>query len=162
MNVCVGELEDSMESFFLSETSKYLYLLQADAADLPDHYIFTTEGHLLPPFQLASSPQPSANITMQSASSSYWDWWIPNFGNWLPHTAPADDVGRLDVAMDISETASEAAAVQCAQMCRKVSAAEASERQHLLQSVLPLVPLTAHDAILLRCVLHVAAHIVFH
>ncbi|DBB03198.1 TPA: hypothetical protein ACH3X1_000010 [Trebouxia sp. C0004] len=149
-DVSTGELEDSMESFFLSETSKYLYLLQADAADLPDHYIFTTEGHLLPPFQLANSQQPSANITMQSASSSYWDWWIPNFGNWLPHTAPADDVGRLDVAIDISETASEAAALQCAQMCRNISAAEASERQHLLQSVLPLMPLTAHDAILLR------------
>ena len=151
-----------MESFFLSETSKYLYLLQADAADLPDHYIFTTEGHLLPPFQLASSQQPSANATTQSARSSCWDWWIPNFGNWLPHTVPPDDVGRLDAAMDISEAASEAAAVQCAPMCRNVSAAEASERQHLLQNVLPLVPLTAHDATLLRCVLRVAAHTVFH
>ncbi|DBA72271.1 TPA: hypothetical protein ACH3X2_010653 [Trebouxia sp. C0005] len=148
-DVSTGELEDSMESF-LSETSKYLYLLHADAADLPDHYIFSTEGHLLPPFQMANGQQPSANTTMQSASSSYWDWWIPNFGNWLPHTPPADDVGRLDAAIDISETASEAAAVQCAQMCRNVSAAEASKRQHLLQSVLPLVPLPAHDAILLR------------
>lgn len=151
-----------MESFFLSETSKYLYLLQAGAADLPDHYIFTTEGHLFPPFQMAISQQPSANTTMQSASSSNWDWWIPNFGNWLPHTAPPHDVGRLDAAMDISETASEAAAVQCAPMCRNVSAAEASERQHLLQSVLPLLPLTASDAILLRCVLHVASHTVSH
>ncbi|KAL0022767.1 hypothetical protein WJX79_002551 [Trebouxia sp. C0005] len=106
-DVSTGELEDSMESF-LSETSKYLYLLHADAADLPDHYIFSTEGHLLPPFQMANGQQPSANTTMQSASSSYWDWWIPNFGNWLPHTPPADD------------------------------------------SVLPLVPLPAHDAILLR------------
>ena len=151
-----------MESFFLSETSKYLYLLQAGAADLPDHYIFTTEGHLFPPFQMAISQQASANTTMQSASSSYWDWWIPNFGNWLPPTAPPDDAGRLDAAMDISETASEAAAVQCAPMCRNVSAAEASERQHVLQSVLPLLPLTARDAVLLRCVIHVAPHTVSH
>ena len=149
-----------MESFFLSETSKYLYLLQADAADLPDHYIFTTEGHLLPPFQLANSQQPSADATTQSASSSCWDWWIPNFGNWLPHTAPSDDVGRLDAAMDISETAPEAAAVQCAPLCRNVSVAEASERQHLLQSLLPLLPLNAHDAVLLRCVLRGTAHTV--
>ncbi|KAK9856425.1 hypothetical protein WJX84_012362 [Apatococcus fuscideae] len=45
-----GQLEDSMESFFLPETSKYLYLLNSDAAALPDYYIFSTEGHLLPPF----------------------------------------------------------------------------------------------------------------
>jgi len=118
---------------------------------------------------MANGQLPSANITMQaadsnmqSASSSYWDWWIPNFGNWLPHKAPAEDVGRRDVAIEISQTASDAAAVKCAQMCRSMSAAEASERQHVLQRVLPLVPLTAHDATLLRCVLYVAAHTVFH
>ncbi len=37
-----------MESFFLSETTKYLYLLNSNATALPDHYIFSTEGHLLP------------------------------------------------------------------------------------------------------------------
>nr|AJA37905.1 EDEM-like protein 1 [Littorina littorea] len=45
------ELEDRMESFFLSETCKYLYLL----FDKDNHvntalsrYLFTTEGHILP------------------------------------------------------------------------------------------------------------------
>ncbi|XP_013391623.1 ER degradation-enhancing alpha-mannosidase-like protein 1 [Lingula anatina] len=45
------DLEDRMESFFLSETCKYLYLLfdkdhhlNKEAAS----YIFTTEGHILP------------------------------------------------------------------------------------------------------------------
>ena len=43
------ELVDRMDSYFLSETTKYLYLLFS-----PDHYIhngsfiLTTEGHLLP------------------------------------------------------------------------------------------------------------------
>lgn len=37
-----------MESFFLSETAKYLYLLHSNATALPDFYIFSTEGHLLP------------------------------------------------------------------------------------------------------------------
>lgn len=37
-----------MESFFLSETTKYLYLLHSNATALPDYYIFSTEGHLLP------------------------------------------------------------------------------------------------------------------
>lgn len=38
-----------MESFFLSETAKYLFLLGAGAGDLPDFFVLTTEGHLLPP-----------------------------------------------------------------------------------------------------------------
>lgn len=43
--------EDRMESFFLSETCKYLYLLFDE--DNPLHksdnkYIFTTEGHVVP------------------------------------------------------------------------------------------------------------------
>lgn len=37
-----------MESFFLSETTKYLYLLHCNATALPDFYVFSTEGHLLP------------------------------------------------------------------------------------------------------------------
>ncbi len=40
-----------MDSFFLAETFKYLYLLfsEPDEVDIPmDDYIFTTEAHLLP------------------------------------------------------------------------------------------------------------------
>lgn len=43
--------EDRMDSFVLSETLKYLFLLFADKEDLIlnlDEFIFTTEGHLLP------------------------------------------------------------------------------------------------------------------
>ena len=43
-----------MESFFLSETVKYLYLLWSDAAALPDFYLLSTEGHLMPPIHLTS------------------------------------------------------------------------------------------------------------
>ena len=43
-----GALEDTMESFFLSETAKYLFLLHSNASALPDFYIFSTEGHILP------------------------------------------------------------------------------------------------------------------
>ena len=53
-----------MESFFLPETAKYLYLLNSDAAALPDYYVFSTEGHLLPPF-----PYPP-NIGHSNSSSS--------------------------------------------------------------------------------------------
>lgn len=40
-----------MDSFFLAEMFKYLYLLFSEKSQLPidiDEYIFTTEAHLLP------------------------------------------------------------------------------------------------------------------
>lgn len=41
---------DKMESFFLAETLKYLYLLFSDSQDVPSirHFVFSTEAHLLP------------------------------------------------------------------------------------------------------------------
>jgi len=55
-----------MESFFLSETAKYLYLLHSNATTLPDFYIFSTEGHLLPvlPYEEPSlqSPGPATMV----------------------------------------------------------------------------------------------------
>ncbi|KAF9007862.1 glycoside hydrolase family 47 protein [Cyathus striatus] len=46
-----SELEDKMETFFLSETLKYLYLLFDDSSVLPlDEYVFNTEAHPLPIF----------------------------------------------------------------------------------------------------------------
>jgi mannosidase alpha-like ER degradation enhancer 1 len=47
-NVETGETEDRMESFLLSETLKYLYLLFADLPSKPpSNTVFTTEGHQL-------------------------------------------------------------------------------------------------------------------
>ena len=46
-----------MESFFLSETAKYLYLLHSNATALPDFYLFSTEGHLLPVLALEGISQ---------------------------------------------------------------------------------------------------------
>ncbi|KAF5332791.1 hypothetical protein D9611_005172 [Ephemerocybe angulata] len=46
-----AQLEDKMETFFLSETLKYLYLLFSDSDVLPfDKYVFNTEAHPLPIF----------------------------------------------------------------------------------------------------------------
>ncbi|GAM25915.1 hypothetical protein SAMD00019534_090900 [Acytostelium subglobosum LB1] len=43
------ELEDKMESFFLSETCKYLYLLFDDSnMFINQSYVFNTEGHIFP------------------------------------------------------------------------------------------------------------------
>ena len=41
-DVASGRLEDTMESFFLSETTKYLYLLFANATGLVDHFVLST------------------------------------------------------------------------------------------------------------------------
>ncbi|KAG2422537.1 hypothetical protein HYH02_015424 [Chlamydomonas schloesseri] len=48
-HVDTGEHGDLMESYFLSETAKYLYLMFSDAPGLIDYYVLTTEGHLMPP-----------------------------------------------------------------------------------------------------------------
>ncbi|XP_019849820.1 PREDICTED: ER degradation-enhancing alpha-mannosidase-like protein 3 [Amphimedon queenslandica] len=43
--------EDRLDSFFLAETLKYLYLLFSEDSDIPfniDDFIFTTEAHLIP------------------------------------------------------------------------------------------------------------------
>ena len=44
------EYRDKMESFYLAETLKYLYLLFSDDSELIplDKYVFTTEAHPLP------------------------------------------------------------------------------------------------------------------
>lgn len=49
-----GRLEDSMESFFLSETIKYLYLMYSKANDILDNFILSTEAHFLPSFPARS------------------------------------------------------------------------------------------------------------
>lgn len=49
-DVTTSELEDAMESYFLAETMKYLYLLFSNCTSLVDFYVFTTEAHLLAPF----------------------------------------------------------------------------------------------------------------
>lgn len=50
-DVRTGGHEDRMDSFVLSETFKYLYLLFSKPNELPinlDDFVFTTEAHLLP------------------------------------------------------------------------------------------------------------------
>lgn len=51
-----GNLEDKMESFFISETLKYLYLLYTKRTDVLDQYVLSTEAHFLPTFPADISP----------------------------------------------------------------------------------------------------------
>uniref|UniRef100_A0A8C4Z7P5 alpha-1,2-Mannosidase n=1 Tax=Gadus morhua TaxID=8049 RepID=A0A8C4Z7P5_GADMO len=81
-DVRTGSHEDRMDSFFLAEMFKYLFLLFADTEDLPfdvEDYIFTTEAHLLP---LSLSVAPSSAATLGNSEGEVddtnFDWTCPN------------------------------------------------------------------------------------
>ncbi|XP_035813257.1 ER degradation-enhancing alpha-mannosidase-like protein 3 isoform X2 [Amphiprion ocellaris] len=65
-DVRTGTHEDRMDSFFLAEMFKYLYLLFSEKNELPidiDDYIFTTEAHLLPVSLSTTQPPCQGNNT---------------------------------------------------------------------------------------------------
>uniref|UniRef100_A0A674DD29 alpha-1,2-Mannosidase n=1 Tax=Salmo trutta TaxID=8032 RepID=A0A674DD29_SALTR len=65
-DVRTGTHEDRMDSFFLAEMFKYLYLLFSEKNQLHfdiDEYIFTTEAHLLPVSLSTSQPPCRGNNT---------------------------------------------------------------------------------------------------
>lgn len=58
-----------MDSFFLAEMFKYLYLLFSEKSQLPidiDDYVFTTEAHLLPVSLSATKPSCQDNSTVRA------------------------------------------------------------------------------------------------
>ncbi|KAJ1950338.1 hypothetical protein FBU59_000727, partial [Linderina macrospora] len=68
-NVNTHVIEERMESFLLSETLKYLYLLFDDENPLhsaDSNYVFTTEGHVLLPLS-----QPSNRSAQYPSKSSF-------------------------------------------------------------------------------------------
>ncbi|KAM3067577.1 hypothetical protein ACMFMG_000108 [Clarireedia jacksonii] len=85
-DVRTGEKSDRMESFFLGETAKYLYLLfdpDHPLNDLDAPYVFTTEGHpLLLPRDKANPPFASRKPATTKAVE-------PHSGETLRDTCPA-------------------------------------------------------------------------
>jgi len=77
-NVKSKTLEDRMESFVLSETFKYLYLLfdeenRLHSSSLTGKFLFSTEGHILPVLKYMSSfppPSPSSSSSPNSSNTS--------------------------------------------------------------------------------------------
>ncbi|KAH9373428.1 ER degradation-enhancing alpha-mannosidase-like protein 1 [Haemaphysalis longicornis] len=75
-NVQDKSLEDRMESFFLSETCKYLYLLFDVDNPINKHfakYVFTTEGHILPIIRLLRSTPPSSSENVSCIVNPFSD-----------------------------------------------------------------------------------------
>lgn len=63
-----------MDSFFLAEMFKYLYLLFSEKSQLPidiDDYIFTTEAHLLPVSLSTTKPSCQGNTTVRVEVHSF-------------------------------------------------------------------------------------------
>ncbi|XP_067868753.1 ER degradation-enhancing alpha-mannosidase-like protein 3 [Heterodontus francisci] len=83
-DVRTGNHEDRMDSFFLAEMFKYLYLLFASKSELPfniDDYVFTTEAHLLPLVLATVCETCSKNITSMELENKD--------GSVLTHTCPS-------------------------------------------------------------------------
>uniref|UniRef100_A0A8C6SRC6 alpha-1,2-Mannosidase n=1 Tax=Neogobius melanostomus TaxID=47308 RepID=A0A8C6SRC6_9GOBI len=84
-DVRTGTHEDRMDSFFLAEMFKYLYLLFSEKSQLSiniDDYIFTTEAHLLPVSLSIKQPPCQDNITSVESSQEE---------DLFTHTCPSTD-----------------------------------------------------------------------
>uniref|UniRef100_A0A671R4L3 alpha-1,2-Mannosidase n=1 Tax=Sinocyclocheilus anshuiensis TaxID=1608454 RepID=A0A671R4L3_9TELE len=78
-DVRTGSHEDRMDSFFLAEMFKYLFLLFAEEEDLPfnvEDYVFTTEAHLLPLSLSTASNSQAAKLF--ELDDSNFEWTCPN------------------------------------------------------------------------------------
>ncbi|KAK6057322.1 hypothetical protein COOONC_05166, partial [Cooperia oncophora] len=83
-NVDDGSLEDRMESFFLAETMKYLYLLFDEDNPVNRHQerlLFTTEGHIVPvlqQFRNHSFLEPEDSTSDSDDSQNWWSGLEPS------------------------------------------------------------------------------------
>ncbi len=65
------ELEDRMNSFFLAETCKYLYLLfDEDNFIYQGNYVFSTEGHIFPVFGKSSRTTRTASTATTTPTTT--------------------------------------------------------------------------------------------
>ncbi|XP_063056749.1 ER degradation-enhancing alpha-mannosidase-like protein 3 isoform X2 [Engraulis encrasicolus] len=111
-DVRTGSHEDRMDSFFLAEMFKYLFLLFAEGDELLfdiEDYVFTTEAHLLP-LSLSMAPRsqttpPAANATAveEELDDSNFDWTCPNTHLLFPDPAfPRNFRDPIKMAIDKS------------------------------------------------------------
>ncbi|KAK0631726.1 glycoside hydrolase family 47 protein [Immersiella caudata] len=90
-NVLDGEKSDRMESFFLGETAKYMYLLFDDEHPLNKldaAYVFTTEGHPLIIPKAKSMVEKSRQTSNKKALVPYFDESYRNTCPPKPSTVP--------------------------------------------------------------------------
>ncbi|KAK0157873.1 hypothetical protein PV328_011562 [Microctonus aethiopoides] len=86
-DVRTNKHDDTMDSFVLSETLKYLYLLFAEPNDLildVDEFIFTTEGHLLPLTLAGVRTNVSSELDLDAVQVDELDRTCPNSVHLFP------------------------------------------------------------------------------
>jgi hypothetical protein len=97
-NVLDGEKSDRMESFFLGETTKYMYLLfdeKHPLNSLDASFVFTTEGHpLILPKSRKEEPQRRPPTTGKDLSS----WHDPDFVKVCPVPPPLQPLTGSGIA----------------------------------------------------------------
>uniref|UniRef100_A0A8D3BCX4 alpha-1,2-Mannosidase n=1 Tax=Scophthalmus maximus TaxID=52904 RepID=A0A8D3BCX4_SCOMX len=87
-DVRTGAHEDRMDSFFLAEMFKYLYLLFSEKSQLPiniDDYIFTTEAHLLPVSLSTTQPSCQGNMIPVSQEDDLFTHSCPSTETLFPN-----------------------------------------------------------------------------
>lgn len=104
-NVLDGEKSDRMESFFLGETAKYMYLLFDDAHPLNKldaAYVFTTEGHpLIIPKKKWQSNKPGNTQPGHSSRKDMVVYYDEGYTNTCPvQPAPAPLTGSANAARE--------------------------------------------------------------
>uniref|UniRef100_A0A665X1A1 alpha-1,2-Mannosidase n=1 Tax=Echeneis naucrates TaxID=173247 RepID=A0A665X1A1_ECHNA len=80
--------EKRMDSFFLAEMFKYLYLLFSEKNQLPidiDDYIFTTEAHLLPVSLSTTKPPCQGNISVRTYKEDLFTHSCPSTETLFPN-----------------------------------------------------------------------------
>ncbi|XP_078082745.1 ER degradation-enhancing alpha-mannosidase-like protein 3 isoform X2 [Mustelus asterias] len=114
-DVRTGNHEDRMDSFFLAEMFKYLYLLFADDNELPfniDDYVFTTEAHLLPLVLATVCQTCSKNITsvkLENKEESVLSHMCPSAQTLFPNNPSYAQKIRetyRDIVLDVSSQTS--------------------------------------------------------
>ena len=102
-NVVSGEKSDRMESFFLGETAKYMYLLYDDRHPLNSldaAYVFTTEGHplVLPKRQKVSHDNPATkmNDRKKKTAGEHMDKPETASRSGIPGQQPEPDTNDVD------------------------------------------------------------------
>ncbi|KAK9826109.1 hypothetical protein WJX81_004279 [Elliptochloris bilobata] len=147
VDVATGEVDDTMESFVLAETLKYLLLLFSDAHALPSFFVLTTEGHLLAPYPAPGDAAYSGvNVTAASRAAA------------AAAAAAAEQRVVLEEGMQLSTEGSSGAVcpvpwhepVACQSLCTAWSTAQVTAAAAGLQRALPLVRAREEDAVLLR------------
>ncbi|KAJ9523159.1 hypothetical protein QJQ45_024102 [Haematococcus lacustris] len=151
-NVETGAQTDLMESFFLAETLKYLYLTFTPGGQhMVEYYLLSTEGHLLP---VLHPDGPQAELREQQLLQQLMASPSPSDKEPLAHPSAEGTCSLgLSTAAGVAGPASSTRTglpANCMDICRVPSPGRQSVIEAQLRSSFPLISFNAEDAAVLR------------